>query len=214
MAIIQEVLHTVKTKNRSALILKLDLTKAFDKVNWSYLRLILLQIGVPLVGINWFMGYLSSTNFALLINGSPSCFFTASRGIKQGCPLYPLLFILVIEGISLLIDDDHRNGLIKGIKISHQLSFTPLLFVDDVILYGFGSCEEWVAFKAILETLCGASGMCINMDKSCFLFNNVEDGTLNRITRSLPFKIEHISSGFNYLGYFLKPLGCLVKDWL
>ena len=52
MAITQEVLHTVKTKNMSALILKLDLTKAFDRVNWSYLRLLLLQIGVLLVGVN------------------------------------------------------------------------------------------------------------------------------------------------------------------
>ena len=79
-------------------------------------------------------------------------FFTASRGIRQGCPLSPLLFILVIEGLILLIDDACRNGLIKGIKISHQLSLTHLLFVDDVILYGFGTCEEWAAFKVILDT--------------------------------------------------------------
>ena len=52
LAITQEVLHTVKTKNRCALILKMDLSKAFDRVNWTYLRLILLQIGVPLVGTN------------------------------------------------------------------------------------------------------------------------------------------------------------------
>ena len=82
LAITQEILHTVKTKNRCALILKLDLSKDFDRVNWSYLRLILLQIGVPLVGVNWIMGCLSSTNFALLINGYPSSFFTASRGIR------------------------------------------------------------------------------------------------------------------------------------
>ena len=58
LAITQEVLHTVKTKNMCALILKLDLSKSFDRVNWSYLRLILLQIGVPLVGVNWIMGCL------------------------------------------------------------------------------------------------------------------------------------------------------------
>ena len=54
LAITQEVLHFVKTKNRCALILKLDLSKSFDRVNWTYLRLILVQIGVPLVGTNWF----------------------------------------------------------------------------------------------------------------------------------------------------------------
>ena len=159
------------------------------------------------------MGFLSLVNFALLLNGSPSSFFTTPRGIRKGCPLSPLLFILVIEGLSLLVDDARRHGLIKGIKISHQLSLTHLLFVDDVILYGFGTCEEWIAFKVLLDTFCEASGMYINSEKSCFLFNNVDDGSLIRITRSLPFKTEHISSGFNYLGYFIKPLGYKVKDW-
>ena len=65
----------------------------------------------------------------------------------------------------------------------------------------------------LLDTFCEASGMCINSEKSCFLFNNVDDGSLNRITRSLPYKTEHISSGFNYVGYFIKPMGYMVKDW-
>ena len=52
IGIVQEILHTVKTKNMCALILKLDLVKAFDRVNWSYIWLILIQIGVPLLGVN------------------------------------------------------------------------------------------------------------------------------------------------------------------
>ena len=117
-----------------------------------------------------------------------------------------------IEGLSLLIEDARTNGRIKGISISPQLSLTHLLFVDDVILFGLGIFEEWVAFKVILDTFCAASGMCINMDKSCFLFNNVEKGILNRISRSLSFKYDHISLGFKYLGCFIKPLGYLMKD--
>ena len=65
LAITQEVLHTVKTKNRCALILKLDLTKAFDSVNWTFSQLILIQIGVPLVGVNWILGCISSANFSM-----------------------------------------------------------------------------------------------------------------------------------------------------
>ena len=80
-------------------------------------------------------------------------------------------------------------------------------------MFGTGTFEEWVAFKVILDTFCAASGMCINLDKSCFLFNNVDEGLLNRISHTLSFKFEHISLGFNYLGYFIKPLGYLVKDW-
>ena len=57
--------------------------------------------------------------------------------------------------------------------------------VDDVILFGIGTFEEWVIFKVILDTFCDASSMRINLDKSCFLFNNVDEGTLNNISKSL-----------------------------
>ena len=81
MGITQEVLHSIKSKKLEALILKLDLIKAFDKVNWTFVRLILLQIGVPLLGVNWIMGCLASTNFDVLINETPTSFFFATRGI-------------------------------------------------------------------------------------------------------------------------------------
>ena len=86
------------------MVLKLDLVKAFDRVNWTFLRL-LIQIGIPLLGVNWIMGCVSSSCFAVLLNGPPSDFFPASRGIRQGCPLSPLLFILIIESLGRIILD-------------------------------------------------------------------------------------------------------------
>ena len=178
IAITQEVLHTVKTRKRCALILKLELAKYFDRVNWTFIHLILIQIGVPLVGVNWILRCISSANFVVLINGSPSSFFPPSHGIRQGYHLSPLLFILVIEGLSLLIEDAKWNGKIKGIKISSHLSLTHLLFVDDVILFGLGSFKEWMAFKVILDTFCEAFGRCINLNKSCFLHNDLDEALL------------------------------------
>ena len=94
----------------------------------------------------------------------------------------PLLFILVIKGLSLLIEDAKRNGKIKGIHISSQLHLTHLPFGDDVILFVLGSCEEWIAFKSILDSFCEAYGMCINIAKSCFLHNDLDASLLGRIT--------------------------------
>ena len=85
------------------IVQKLDLVKAFDRVNSSFLRLVLLQIGFLGNYVNWIMGCVESAKFAILINGTPSNLFPVSRGIRQGCPLSPLLFILIIEGLSLLI---------------------------------------------------------------------------------------------------------------
>ena len=143
--------------------------------------------------MNWILGCISSTNFVVLVNGSPSSFFPATHGIRQGCPLSPLLFILVIEGLSLLIEDANRNGKIKGIKISSQLFLTHLLFVDDVILFGLGSFEEWMAFKVILDTFCEASGMCININKSCFLHNDLDEALLRRIFGLLPYRFDFLN---------------------
>ena len=72
-----------------------------------------------------------------------------------------------------------------GICISSHLSFAHLLFLDDAILFGTGTFEEWVSFKVILDTFCAASGMSINLEKCCFLFNNVDEGLLNRISSYL-----------------------------
>ena len=118
-----------------------------------------------------------------------------------------MLFILVIDALSLLIIDAREKGFIRGIKISSILALTHLLFVDDVILLGSGTLLEWIAFDVILSTFCKASGMSISVDKSCFLYNNVDVGILGDIGRVIPYKMEPIVIGFKYLGYYLKPLG-------
>lgn len=89
-------------KNLDALILKMDLVKACDRVNWVYLRLILHQIGLSVEVTNWILACVTTTNFSVLVNGSPSNFFQGSRGIIQGFPLYPLLFLIVIGGFQVI----------------------------------------------------------------------------------------------------------------
>ena len=148
-----------------------------------------------------------------MVNGTPSRFFTASRGIRHGCPLSPLLFILVIEGLSLLIRDAKAKGKIRGIKISDSLYLTHLLFVADVILFGMGTVVEWIAFDVILETFCSTLDMSISMDKSGFLFNELDLGILHSIQHFIPYKADPIQLGFKYLGFYIKPLGYKVEDW-
>jgi hypothetical protein len=83
----QECLHSIKSKNSKALILKLDLKKAFDCIDWDFLRLILVQIGFNNQLIKWIMSCVVSANLAILINGEPFSFFHSGRGLCQGFPL-------------------------------------------------------------------------------------------------------------------------------
>jgi len=100
IGVVQEALHNIKVKNIKSLVLKLNLIKAYDRVDWGFLRLVLLQVGLSLETTDWTMGSMTSTNFVVLINGKPTNFFKIFRGLREGCPLSPLLFILIVEGLS------------------------------------------------------------------------------------------------------------------
>ena len=118
----------------------------------------------------------------------------------------------MIEGLSLLIKDAKTKGRIQSIQILVNMTLTHLLFVDDVILFGLDIFDEWRAFDVLLDTFCAAPGMCISLEKSSFLFSDLELEVQRSIHCLLPYKMEPISNGFKYLSYYIKPLGYLVKD--
>ena len=159
------------------------------------------------------MGCITSTNFSVLVNGTPSVFFTVFGGIRKGFPPSTLLFILVIEGITMLINDVQKKGMVKGINISSSLSLTHLLFVDDVVLFGNETLDEWKAFDVLLDIFFSTSGMSISVDKFSFLYNELDEEVLDRISSIMPYKMDPIQVGFKYLGYYLNPLSYGINDW-
>jgi hypothetical protein len=70
--IVQKALHSIKVKNIKTMVLKLDMIKAYDNVDWGFLRLVLLQVGMSLEETDWIMGCVTSANFIVLINGKPT----------------------------------------------------------------------------------------------------------------------------------------------
>ena len=89
----------------SGVVLKIDLSKAYDRFIWLYVRMILIHLGFDVPFVRWVMGCISTASFAVLINGATSPFFKAERGLRQGCPLSPLIFLLVAEGLSRFLID-------------------------------------------------------------------------------------------------------------
>lgn len=82
IGIAQEMLHWIKTVPKKAAILKINLSKAFDRVNWTYLQLMLTHIGFPHQFMNWIGCCFTSVSFSVLINGVASDFFHAERGLR------------------------------------------------------------------------------------------------------------------------------------
>ena len=114
------------------------------------------------------MSCVNSTSFVVLINESLVDFFMGSRDIRQGCPLSPYLFLLIIEGLRRLLIKAKFADLIKGVKIFGSIYLTLTLFVDDVMIFGNGCLDEWSHIKVLLEIFCRSFGMCFSLTKSCF----------------------------------------------
>lgn len=133
------MLHSLKAKNMSGAVLKLDLSKAYDRVSWLYVKTLLIHLGFDIGFIRWIMGCVSTASFAVLINGVASSFFKAERGLRQGCPLSPLIFLLVVEGLSRFVKEAVRRGDLTGLILAKGIYLTHLLFVDDILLFCRGT---------------------------------------------------------------------------
>lgn len=148
------------------MILKIDLSKSFDRANWLYIRIILTHLGFPFDFIKWIISCITNIPFSLLINGTTSPFFYSERGLRQGCPLYPLFFLLIMEGLSRLVKEEFRRGRLKGIKITEGCTLTHILFVDDVLLFLNGSIGNLTIMKNTFALFQTTTGMAINNNKS------------------------------------------------
>jgi hypothetical protein len=208
-----ESIHNISKKKIKALVLKLDLQKAYDCIDWSLLRMILHKVGLGIQLTNWIMSCVTSSSFAVLVNGEPSDFFKSERGVRQGCPLSPLLFILMMEGLSLLLKKSAAEGLISGINVSRLTKILHLFFVDDVLIMSKASLEDWKQIKANIELFCNASGLSVSQSKTTVIFDGLNDQELSPFKSLLNFSFSELSEGFKYLGYFIKSGPSRAADW-
>jgi hypothetical protein len=97
------------------------------------------------------MSYVISASFVVLINGETFAFFNSERGLRQGCPLSPLLFILIMEILSILLKQGQEVWNMTGVKVSGVVRILHLIFVYDVLIMTKASIIEWLLIKYILE---------------------------------------------------------------
>ena len=95
-------------------MVKVDIFKAYDTIDWAYIRVILMKVVLPIRIIRWIMACISTANYAIIINGVPTTFFSAGRGLRQGCALSPLIFILIMDGLSRLLREAVSQGHTMG----------------------------------------------------------------------------------------------------
>ena len=171
-----EMLHYLKNHRvgkNVQMVAKLDMSKAYDKVEWDYLKEILLKLDFHERWVQLVMSCVTSATYSIMINGEPKGFVKPTRGLRQGDPLSPYLFLICAEGLSALLRKAERDSLIKGIficrggpRISH------LFFADDSIIFCKATISECSALQDILYLYERASGQMINTRKTALFFNH------------------------------------------
>eukprot|EP00253_Pinus_taeda_P017214 PITA_17214 len=199
--LVQEAIHSSHARNEKGFILKLDLVNAFDRVRHSFLFAVLQRMGFSPLLINVIRCCIFGPLITPLINGRPGPSFQTSRGLRQGCPLSPYLFILMAESFSCALDQKRQSGLITGIKFEDGIkNINHSQFADDTLLLGGATTIIARRFKSLLDKFMRYSGGKINYLKSCIYGWNVSPQMIHNISNTfgVPCKLDW--DCFSYLG--------------
>ncbi|GJR42044.1 RNA-directed DNA polymerase, eukaryota [Tanacetum coccineum] len=167
--ILNETISWCKYRKEKALMFKVDFQKAFDSVRWDHLDDILDKIGFGLKWRGWIRGCLTSSKASVLVNGSPTDEFLFHRGLRQGDPLSPFLFILVMESLHVSFQKIIDRGLFSPILIGkdNPIPISHLFYADDAMFIGKWSYSNVNSLMMMLQWFFLASGLKVNVHKSC-----------------------------------------------
>jgi hypothetical protein len=209
--IVNEILDLAKRRKDSCLLLKVDFEKAYDTVNWSFLKYMLGRMGFDRKWIDWMMTCVCSNSISVLVNGSPTEEFVAQRGLRQGDPLAPFLFLIVAEGLAGLMRSAVRSGSFAGYKVHDSLSYNLLQFADDTIILCDGTWVNLWVIKAILRSFELVSGLKVNFHKSNLFGLNLERRFMEAASNFLSCKVGAIPFKFLGIPVGANPRSC--KTW-
>ncbi|KAL8117764.1 hypothetical protein AgCh_015597 [Apium graveolens] len=149
-----ELIHHMSLKNHGVIgevALKLDISKAYDRVSWSYLRQRLITMGLYETWVEWMMMCVKMVAYNFCFNDSVIGPITPRKGLRQGDPISPYLFLLCVEGLYNALDVAADNGTVTGCKICPRApTLTHLLFADDNFLFFRTTVEEATSIKELL----------------------------------------------------------------
>nr|GEV40636.1 RNA-directed DNA polymerase, eukaryota [Tanacetum cinerariifolium] len=164
--ILNELLSLCKYKKLKAMVFKVDFEKAFDSIRWDYLDDVLKSFGFGDKWRGWISGCLKSAKGYVLVNGSPTPKFQFHRGLKQGDPLSPILFILIMKSLHLSLKKVINAGLFTGISLDNSLTISHLFYADEAIFVGKWDSSNLNIILKVLKCFHMASGLKININKS------------------------------------------------
>ncbi|GAU35675.1 hypothetical protein TSUD_162470 [Trifolium subterraneum] len=201
---LNEIIDLAKRRKDRCLLFKVDFERAYDTISWNYLESMMLKMGFAEKWMGWMRACIFNSSMSVLINGSPTEDFSVGKGLRQGDPLSPFLFLLAAEGLTSLVKKAVDIGKYVGFKVNDSIRFEILHFADDTILLGDCSWDNVRIIKSILRGFELVSGLKINFVKSKLYGINAEANFLTAAASfldcssdSIPFKFLGIPVGAN-----------------
>ncbi|CAN6253863.1 unnamed protein product [Urochloa humidicola] len=191
-------------------VLKLDFRKAFDSICWDSLDNILSARGFDERWRSWINNILQTGKTAVLLNGVPGNWIQCRRGLRQGDPLSPFLFIIVADVLQRLISQASRNGLLAH-PVDDSLPCPVLQYADDTLILVRGDVQTITALKQVLDSFSAATGLVINFHKSTFVPMNVDELVSIQMANILGCPVSTFPQ--TYLGLPLSPTRLLMSDY-
>lgn len=165
-----KILNTLKQKKvgkKGFMTIKLDMSKAYNRVQWNFIKQVMLRMDFATRHIETIMKCITTVSYSVVMNGQLEAKFQPCRGLRQGDPLIPFLVFIYGEGLSSLMRVATKEGLLKGVKASRNGPLiSHLLFADDCILLGEATRRGAQVFKNTLHEYRICSRQCVNFDKS------------------------------------------------
>ncbi|KAG7591719.1 Ribonuclease H-like superfamily [Arabidopsis thaliana x Arabidopsis arenosa] len=174
IVVVQEAVHSTRRKKgrKGWMLLKLDLEKAYDRIRWDFLEDTLKAANLPEKWVSWIMSCVVGPSMTLLWNGEKTSPFKPARGLRQGDPLSPYLFVLCMERLCHQIDRAVGLKEWKPINLSRGgPTISHICFADDLILFAEASVSQIRVIRRVLENFCRASGQKVSLEKSKIYFS-------------------------------------------
>ncbi|XP_075483594.1 uncharacterized protein LOC142523746 [Primulina tabacum] len=177
-----EALHWIRSRKHGQKgygALKLDMSKAYDRVEWSFLESMMLQLGFSPSWVAKIMNCVRSVTYSFTLNGDIVGNFVPSRGLRQGDPLSPYLFVLCAHGLSCALLSLEERKVLTGVRISTSCpAITHLFFANDSLLFFRATMTDCEAIRNCLLSYERASRQLINFEKSSLSFSPNTDEQL------------------------------------
>ncbi|KAL4292566.1 hypothetical protein AHAS_Ahas18G0040900 [Arachis hypogaea] len=192
--IAKEMIHIMKKMKgkKQFMAIKIDFEKAYDRLNWEFIKKRLQNFKFPEHFINLIMNCIQSVNYSVIWNGNRTEEFTPIRGLRQGDPLSPYLFVIAMDALSYLIEEQVQNGGWKAIRVGREgPDISHLMFADNLLLFTEATMEQITRVIEVLEAFCNVSGLKINREKSSIIFSKkTQPNTREEITKLTRFREE------------------------